>query len=343
MEIPLYKIYWDEEDLKAVVDVLISGTNWAIGSSVEEFEQTIANYVGREYALVFNSGTSALHALLIAYGINEKDEVIVPSFTFIATANAPVFVGATPVFADIEERTLGLDPKDVEDKITKKTKAIIAVHFAGCACEIKELRKIADKYNLILIEDAAEAMGAKIDGEMVGTFGDATMFSFCQNKTITTGDGGAITTNDKDIYEKLKLIRSHGGRTGFGYNFRLCNILSALGLSQLRKINMLTEMRRINADYMISQGVGKPPPENRFHTYQMFTIQSDNRDALKKKLADNGIASKVYFEPIHLTDFYKGKKGDLPITEKISKKILTLPMYPRLNPEEMDYIIKCFN
>ena len=270
MEIPLYKIYNDEDDIKAVTDVIKSGTHWAIGDKVEEFENTLASYVGTEYALTFNSGTSALHALMIAYGIGEKDEVIVPSFTFIATANTPVFVGAIPVFADIEETTLGLDPKDVEAKITRKTKAIIAVHFAGCACEIKELRRIADKYNLILIEDAAEALGAKIDGEMVGTFGDATMFSFCQNKTITTGDGGAITTNDKDIYEKLKLIRSHGGRTGFGYNFRLCNILAALGLSQLKKIDTLTEMRRINAEYYISNGVGKKAPENRFHTYQMF-------------------------------------------------------------------------
>ena len=160
--------------------------------------------------LTFNSGTSALHALLLSYGIGPGDEVIVPSFTFIATANAPKFVGAKPVFADIEDITFGLDPRAVEAKITPKTKAIIPVHYGGFPCKIRELKKIADDHGIMLIEDAAEAFGASVKGKMVGTFGDSAIMSFCQNKIITTGEGGAVVTDNKELYERMKLIRSHG-------------------------------------------------------------------------------------------------------------------------------------
>lgn len=187
-KIPLFKIYWDKEDIKAVTEAIKGGMNWAVGSNVEKFEKMIAKYIGAKYCVVFNSGTSALHATLLAYGIKEDDEVIVPSFTFIATANAPLFVGAKPVFADIEEETYGLDSEDVKEKITKKTKAIIPIHYGGCPCKIMELREVADDHNLILIEDAAESLGARIGDKKVGTFGDSTMLSFCQNKIITTGD-----------------------------------------------------------------------------------------------------------------------------------------------------------
>jgi perosamine synthetase len=368
-KIPLFKIYWDEKDVEAVTEAIKAGMNWAVGPNIEKFEKMIAKYIGAKYCVVFNSGTSALHAALLAYGIKEGDEVIVPSFTFIATANAPLFVGAKPVFADIEEETFGLDPEDVKEKITEKTKAIIPIHYGGCPCKIKELKEIAEDHNLILIEDAAESLGARIGDKKVGSFGDSAMFSFCQNKIITTGDGGAIVTNTKKIYEKLKLIRSHGrletsdyfSSTEYmdyitlGYNFRMSNIVAALGVAQLKKVDKIIEMRRKNAEYLtaslkreLKEIMTPVPPNEYYHAYQMYTIMVDNRDKLMKYLADNGIMTKVYFSPVHLTHFYKNGLGytcKLPFTEEKSTQVLTLPMYPALTKEEMDFIldnIKCF-
>jgi perosamine synthetase len=364
-KIPLFKIYWDEEDVDAVTEAIKAGMNWALGPNVEKFEKMIAEYIGAKYCVVFNSGTSALHADLLAYGIKEDDEVIVPSFTFIATANAPLFVGAKPVFADIEEETYGLDSEDVKEKITEKTKAIIPIHYGGCPCKIMELREIADDHNLILIEDAAESLGARIGDKKVGTFGDSTMLSFCQNKIITTGDGGAIITDSRGIYEKLKLIRSHGrletsdyfSSTEYmdyitlGYNFRLSNIVAALGVAQLKKVDTIIEMRRKNAEYLtarlkreIKQILTKNSPNESYHVYQIYTVRVNNyREGLMKYLADSGIMTKVYFSPVHLTHFYRNELGymcKLPVTEEISTQVLTLPMYPTLTREEMDYVVE---
>ncbi|HJH26238.1 MAG TPA: DegT/DnrJ/EryC1/StrS family aminotransferase [Methanophagales archaeon] len=367
-KIPLFRIYWDEEDVKSVIGAIKAGMNWAVGSNTEKFEKMIAGYIRTKYCVVFNSGTSALHAALLAYGIKEDDEVIVPSFTFIATANAPLFVGAKPVFADIEEETYGLNPEDVKEKITEKTKAIIPIHYGGCPCKIMELREIADDHNLILIEDAAESLGARIGDKEVGAFGDSTMLSFCQNKIITTGDGGAIITDSREIYEKLKLIRSHGrletsdyfSSTEYmdyitlGYNFRMSNIVAALGVAQLKKVDKIIEMRRKNAEYLtarlkreIKQIITPTSPENYYHVYQMYTILIKDskimRDNLMKYLAGKGIMTKVYFSPVHLTHFYKNELGyacELPVTEEISRRVLTLPMYPALTKEEVDYIVE---
>ena len=363
-KMPLFKIYWDEEDVRMVSDAINAGMNWAVGPNVEKFEKMIAEYIGAKYCVVFNSGTSALHAALLAHGIKNGDEVIVPSFTFIATANAPLFVGAKPVFADIEEETYGLDSEDVKEKITEKTKAIIPIHYGGCPCKIMELREIADDHNLILIEDAAESLGARIGDKKVGTFGDSTMLSFCQNKIITTGDGGAIVTDSKEIYEKLKLTRSHGRLEtqdyfssseyleyiSLGYNFRMSNITAALGIAQLKKIDRIIEMRRENAKYLtttlkreIKEILTPAPPGDYYNVYQMYTIRVDNRDELMKYLAEEGIMTKVYFSPVHLTHFYKNELGyvcKLPVTEKLSNQVLTLPMYPTLTKEEIDYIIE---
>ncbi len=364
-KIPLFKIYWDEKDVEAVTEAIKAGMNWAVGPNIEKFEKMIAKYIGAKYCVVFNSGTSALHAALLAYGIKEGDEVIVPSFTFIATANAPLFVGAKPVFADIEEETFGLDPEDVKEKITEKTKAIIPIHYGGCPCKIKELKEIAEDHNLILIEDAAESLGARIGDKKVGSFGDSAMFSFCQNKIITTGDGGAIVTNTKKIYEKLKLIRSHGrletsdyfssteymDYVTLGYNFRMSNITAALGVAQLKKADNVIEMRRNNAEYLTARLKREVQeililnlPKDYYQVYQMYTIKVNiYRDELMKYLADKGIMTKVYFSPVHLTHFYKNELGyvsKLPVTEEISKQVLTLPMYPALTREEIDYIVE---
>ena len=362
-KIPLFKIYWDEDDVEEVTESIRAGMNWATGPNLAKFEESIASYVGTEYAVTFNSGTSALHAALLAHGLKNGDEVIVPSFTFIATANAPLFVGAKPVFADIEEETFGLDPDDVKEKITKKTKAIIPIHYGGCPCKIRELKEIAEDHNLILIEDAAESLGARIGDKKVGTFGDSAMLSFCQNKIITTGEGGAIVTDSREMYERLKLLRSHGrletqdyfssseimDYITLGYNFRMSNITAALGIAQLRKADEIIEMRRKNVEYLAAQlkdieDVTTPKtPKDYYNVYQMFTIRisATIRDDLIKYLADKGVMTKVYFPPIHLTDFYKNKLrciNNLPVTEELSSKVLTLPMHPTLTDEEMDYM-----
>jgi perosamine synthetase len=364
--IPLFKIYWDDDCIREVNEVIRSGMNWAVGSKVEEFERAISEYIGVKYAVTFNSGTSALHAILLVYKIGPGHEVIVPSFTFIATANAPLFVGAKPVFADIEEETFGLDPQDVNEKINEKTKAIITVHYGGCPSRVRELREIADEHKILLIEDAAEAFGARIGDSKVGTFGDSSILSFCQNKVITTGEGGAVLTKDRRIYDRLKLVRSHGRledqeyfsstHTGeyieLGYNWRLSNILAALGLAQMKKIDKIIGMRRERAQMLteklsnIKSIVAPKPPKDFFHVYQLYTVRvkSSLRDQLMKYLADKGIMSKIYFNPIHLTAFYKEKfgykGGELPITEKISSEVLSLPMYPTITYDEINYIVE---
>ncbi len=365
-KIPLFKIYWDEEDVARVAEVIRRGMNWAAGPYIQEFEGLISEYIGARYAVAFNTGTSALHAVLLAYGIGPGDEVIVPSFTFIATANAPLFVGAKPVFVDIEETTYGLDPDSVRHKITPKTKAIIPVHYGGCPCSIEELKEIAEEHNLILIEDAAESFGAKRNGKKVGAFGDSAMFSLCQGKVFTTGEGGFIVTDSQGIYEKLKLIRSHGRAetadyfssveymdyVTLGYNFRMPTIIAALGISQINKVDMLIEMRRNNSKYMtkalsgIKEIVIPEFPKEVFHVYQEYPIKTKSgggaRDSLRAHLTQRGIMTRVSFYPIHLTHFYKNILGydnsSLDVTEKVSSQALTLPMYPSITKEEMDYI-----
>jgi len=360
-KIPLFKIYWDKEDIEAISKSIKQGMNWAAGPNIEKFEKLISKYIGRKYAVVFNSGTSALHALLIAYGIGKRDEVIVPSFSFITTANAPLFVGAKSIFADIEEVTYGLEPKAVEKKITPRTKIIMPMHYGGAVCaKIKKLQALAKKHKLLLIEDAAESFGAKFNNKKAGTFGHTAMFSFCQTKVSTTGEGGCIVTDSKDIYEKLKLIRSHGRARDtkylcLGYNFRMPDCIAALGISQIKKADKLIKMRRKKAKYLTSilsklklDDIIIPKfPSALFHVYQEYHIRIKSgrktRDSLKKYLAKKGIGTRISFSPIHLTHFYKKVlkySVRLKNTEKISSQTLTLPIYPDLTKKEMDYIAK---
>lgn len=362
MNVPLFEIYNDEEDIKLISEEIASGKFWAVGSRVSEFEEKIAEYIGTKHALTFNSGTSALHASLLAHGIGKNDEVIVPSFTFIATANCALFVGAKPVFADIEETTCGLNPDSVQELINKDTKAIIPVHYGGCPCQIKELKDIAEDNDLILIEDAAEAFGASVDGNNVGTFGDLNVLSFCQNKIITTGEGGAIVTDSDETYEKLKLIRSHGrletadyfsssdlfDYIDVGFNWRMSNLTATLGISQINKVDKIIELRQKNVEYLSKRLIEETDsivvpevPKGYNNVYQLFSIFVDKRDELIKYLADNGISSKIYFHPVHQSEFYKNKLGydsNLPVTENIFEKTITLPMFPSITVEQMDYI-----
>ncbi|MDD4651095.1 MAG: DegT/DnrJ/EryC1/StrS family aminotransferase [Methanothrix sp.] len=360
-DIPLFKIYWDDSDLRGINEAIKSGRDWAVGSNVISFEKGISKYIGSKYCLTFNSGTSALHAVLLAHGIGAGDEVIVPSFSFIATANAPLFVGAKPVFAEIEEETFGLSPDDVAERITNKTKAIMPIHYAGCPCKIKELKDLADDRGILLIEDAAESFGASIDGRKVGTFGDSAILSFCQNKIITTGEGGAVVTDSKEIYERLKLIRSHGRMENgdyfsstdymdyvtLGYNFRMPNILAALGISQLEKVERIIAMRKENAKYLSDRlkkikEISIPiPPPGYDHVYQMYTIRLKERNEMIKHLAERSIMTKVYFDPIHNTSFFRLKQGyqtELSVTQRVSDTVLTLPMHPAIMRDELKQI-----
>ena len=364
-KIPLYKIYTDDEDLNLITKIIKRGNNWAIGPEIEEFENAVKNYVGVDYCLTLNSGTSALHAAFLAYGFGPGNEIIVPSFSFISTANSVSFVGANPVFGDIEENTFGLDPNSLSQLISQKTKAIVPMDYGGISCKINDIQEITKNNNLLLIEDSAEALGASINGKKVGSTADSSIFSFCGNKVLTTGEGGAIVTNDKIIFEKIKSIRSHGRMDTvryfdnteqsqyleLGYNWRMSSITAALGLSQISKLDKIIKMRQNNAEY-ISKILSKFPEiitpsskEGSEHIYQMYTIRllnKDIRDKLHDFLTKKSIFSKIYFNPIHLTDFYRNKFGtkenSLPITEMISQQILTLPLYPNMNLEEKKYL-----
>jgi len=364
-KIPLYKVFTDENDIKQVSNVLKRGMDWAIGPEIEKFESSLAQYIGRKYCIAFNSGTSAGHAALIALGINAKSEVIVPSFTFISTANWPLMVQASPKFADIEMQTYGMDPKDLESKISKKTKAVIPIHYGGLPCKINEIKEISDKNKFYLIEDAAESFGASLNGRKIGSFGTVSIFSFAGNKILTTGEGGALCTDSKELYEKIKLIRSHGRQLhseyfssmqdhdyfSLGYNWRMSSITAALGLSQLDKIEKIIDMRRNNAKYYQSKlknikeiSLQEELPGFK-HVYQFYPILLRNstvRAKLMNFLASKGIMTRVFFKPVHKTMFFS-KIGygslNLPNTEKISKQILALPMFPTLQKEEINYII----
>ena len=366
-KIPLYKIYTDDEDVNLITKIIRRGSDWAIGPEIEEFENAISNYVGVDYSAVLNSGTSSLHATLLAYSLDDGDEIIVPSFSFVSTANAVLFVNAIPTFVDIEEETLGLNPKLIEERITSSTKAIIPMDYGGMSCQISEIRDIAQNNNLLLIEDGAESLGSSVRGKKVGSISDATIFSFCGNKVLTTGEGGAVVTNSKEIIEKIKLIRSHGRLDqknyfnnpsssqylDLGYNWRMSSITAALGLTQLSKLEKIIKMRQENAEYLSSRLSKLPkvkvpiPPTGYEHIYQMYTIRlpdKSTRDSLHDFLTERRIFSKVYFTPIHRTSFYKQKfgieKNLLPITEKISQQVLTLPLYPNMTAEEKNLLIE---
>jgi len=367
-KIPLYKIFWDEEDSEAATKVIKRGSFWAIGPEIEEFEKAAAKYVDRKYAVTFNSGTSALHAIMLACKIGHSDKVITPSFTFIATANAPLFVGGAPCFADIESESFGLDVEKVSQALDDKVKAVIPIHYGGMPCrDIRLLRELTEQHKILLIEDAAESLGSEIGNVKAGSFGDVTMFSFCGNKIITTGEGGMVVTDSGAIYERLKLVRSHGrlerepyfltvktlDYIELGYNWRMPSIIAALGLSQLKKLEKVVSMRQERAAYYSNnlkkiEWIKIPNPPKLFrHVYQMYTVRvilgRKLRNALREFLAKRGIMTKVYFEPVHLTYFYREKfghrEGELPVTERLSSEVLTLPLYPTMTREEMDYVI----
>lgn len=363
--VPLFEIAWDKDDIVNAVDSIGRGSYWAKGPYVTEFEEELEQYLGVEHVVTVNSGTTALVTALRAHGIGDGDEVIVPPFTFIATANAVELAGATPVFADIERETYGLDPEAVSEAITSNTKAIMPVHVYGSPCRIDELRAVADEHDLLLIEDAAAALGSELNDENVLTFGDSAITSFCQNKIITTGEGGAVVTDDDEVAENARLIRSHGrvaedyfdsagsGQyVALGSNYRLSDMAAAVGCAQLGKIEDNIEGRRDAAARMTDgfEAVGGVTPVTGHpdggHVYQIYTISLGDgidRKAIIDDLADRDIASKVYWDPIHTSEYYRStygyEVGDFPIAEDIASRVLSLPMYPDLSDADADRIV----
>jgi len=355
-EIFLFKSYSDEDCLESVRRVLERGTFWANGPEISEFEKRMAEFSERRYAVALNSGTSALYANLLSHGIT-SGEVIVPSFTFPATANSVEIAGARPVFADIERETLGLDIEDVKKRITEDTKAIMPIHFAGAVSrDIRALSELAKQYEIPLIEDNAQSLGATLDNQKTGTFGDSSVTSFCFNKVLTTGEGGMVFTDNEEQVEKLKLLRSHGRAqnkdyTIAGMNLRMPTVCAALGLSQLEKLPQMIQSRREMAEFYDSHLSGltevKPltyPDSNQsvYCTYNVLFKDAETRDNSASFLKEKGIPTRSAYSPTHLYSFYIEKyghsKGDLSVTEDISKRGLTIPLHLGLRKKDLEYI-----
>lgn len=342
-----------EEEAKAVSEVIKSG--WLTqGEKVAEFEDKFAKYVGaREAVAVFN-GTVALHLTMIVAGVGHSDEVIAPSFTFISTVNAVLFQNATPVFAEIDPNTFNISPEYIEKKITEKTKAIIPVHYGGQVADMDLVMEIAEEHDLIVVEDAAEAHGAKYRGKHSGTFGDMAIFSFTPIKNMTTGEGGMITTNDKEYAEKLRMLRNHGMDAPYhhimlGYNYRMTEMQAAFGIVQLERLKYILARKNKIARIYDSELEKIPEiiipyvaPYTTRHGDYLYTIKLSQRDELMKKLGENGIETKIYFPPVHLQPYYRTlgfKEGLLPITERIAKEVVSLPIRPTMSEQDAEYII----
>jgi len=336
---------------RALAKVLESGC-FILGEEVKALEEEVAGYCGAVYGVGVSSGTDALHLALRAFGIGPGDEVILPSFTFVATAEAVVYCGATPFFVDIDLKTCNLDPNKVEDAITPKTKAIIPVHLFGLPAPMEPLRDLANERSLVLIEDAAQAFGALYKGRRVGSLGDAACFSFFPTKNLNAyGDGGMVLTSREDISERLRMLRVHGSVERYihreiGYNSRLDEMQAAILRVKLPHIDFLNEKRRETASSYSQalRGVVRVPtePAGCYHVYHQYTIGTEVRDRLKEHLEKRGIGCQIYYPvPLHRQRPFKDcPKGGLEETEKASKEVLSLPIHPFLTPEEVEELIE---
>jgi|SRR3989338_563571 len=364
MKIPLSNPDIIQKDIDAVVSVLRT-PNLSLGPKLPEFEKKFADYIGVKHAVAVNSGTSALHLCIKSLGIKEGDEIITTPFSFIASANCILFERAKPVFVDIREDTLNIDENEIEKSITKKTKAILPVHVFGYPCNMKKIRQVAKKYDLAIIEDACEAIGAEIAGKKVGTFGDAAVFAFYPNKQMTTGEGGMLVTNNDEIAGLAKSMRNQG-RDGnakwlehnrLGYNYRLSDINCALGIAQLERINDFLAKRDRVAD-IYNKIFSKAsniilPPDNKGQTKRSWFVyvlrlggrySELQRNTIVRNLCEQGISCNVYFPAIHLQPFYRNefgyKKGDFPIAEKIAAQTIALPFFNKLSKHEISVVAK---
>jgi len=350
--IPIARPLIGEDEQNAVLDVMASGMV-AQGPRVKEFESRFAEMCGAEHGIATTSGTSALHVALLAHEIGPGHEVLTSPFSFIASANCALFVGAKPVFVDIEPDYFTIDPEKIREKITPRTRAIEPVHLYGQACDMVAILEIADEYDLVIIEDACQAHGAKFNDQSVGSFGTAC-FSFYPTKNITTGEGGMITTNDANIAEKARLVRDHGSPVRYqheslGYNLRMNDMQAAIGLTQLPKLDQWNKKRQENAAYLtqeLSKVEGVVPPairENAVHVFHQYTIRIPNRDEAVEKLREKGVGVGVHYPtPIHQQPYYQklGYSDSLPQSEAASREVLSLPVHPSLSQDDLDQIVE---
>ena len=368
MRIEVAKPYLNEQEQRAVADVIAGG--WVSqGPKVAEFENIFAAYVGARYAIATTSCTTALHAALVVSGIGPGDEVIVPSLSFIATANSVVHSGAIPVFADIDPETCNIDVSKIEALITMKTKAIMPVHQVGLPADLDSIQLIAQKHNLMVIEDAACAIGSEYKGKRIGGYGNTACFSFHPRKIITTGEGGIITTDSPEMAERLRRFRHHGMSVSdlerhasqkiiiesypeLGYNYRMTDMQAALGIVQMQKLAEILKKRldiadRYNKAFSEISSLRVPRiPEYALHNYQSYWLEvldksRVSRNMLMQRLLEQGISSRRGIMAIHREPCYIGYKAKLPETERITDKTIILPLYPSMTDDEVRHVIEC--
>lgn len=370
MKIEFYKHNLGKDEKEKVMECL-NGIFLTTGSYVSEFENNFASYLNLQYAIGLSSCTAALHLALLASGIGEGDEVITTPMTFIATATAIIHTGAKPVFVDVERNTALIDPDKIESAITERTKAIIPVHLYGQMCDMKRIRKIADKYHLKIIEDAAHCIEGKRDGNNPGQLGDAACFSFYATKNITSGEGGAVATNSKELSDKVRMLRQHGmskeaadrysgiykhwDMIDCGWKYNMDNIQAALLLPQLNKIENSLKKREELYNKFVEQiktfpGIEYPKIEsNSKSAYHLFTIWVDKekRDYMLQKLGESSIGVAVNYRAIHLLTYFNNnygfKRGDFPIAEEIGDRTISLPFWIGMRNEEVQYVIEVIN
>ena len=358
--IPINRPQMDEEEVQAVLEVMRKGplTNaLGAGPKVLEFEKSFAEFSGAKHAVAVNTGTAALHAALMAVGIKRDDEVILPSFTFVATAEAVVLAGGKPVFTDIDPLTYNLSPDEVEKSITKKTKAILPVDLYGFSADMKPLREIASKLSLGLVEDGAQAHCATYDSKPPGAFSDATCWSLYASKNMMTGEGGMITTNNDQIDDTLRMIRTHGEKAKYtsmmlGANYRMFELQAAIGIVQLKKLPAFIARRRQNAQQLTdilkkSNKLILPyETKDRQHSWYLYTARlKDGTEAQRNKLLEElkkkGIGAEAYYvNPVHLMPFYRENYPSrvLPETDSASKQVFSLPIHPGVTEEDISFI-----
>lgn len=352
-------------EIAAVAQVLRS--DWlTTGPWVEKFEAAVAGYVGAKYAVAVSSGTAALHVACMAAGIKPGDEVIAPTYSFAATANCVVYCGGKPVLVDIDEESLCIDIKQIEQKVTGKTRAIMGVDFGGRPADWQALRQLAKKYNLLLIDDAAHSFGAEYQGKKIGTQADITCFSFHPVKTITTGEGGMVVTNNNKFYQRLASLRTHGivklpeikpwyyEMRSLGFNYRLTDLQCALGLAQLKRAEKFLRKRRQLARRYNRLLAGVPslilPADSQHSAWHLYPLRIDfrvvgkTREQLFKFMNRQGINLQVHYIPIHLQPYYRQKfgykQGDFPVAERVYEQEVSLPLYPTLTYKQQGKVVK---